>query len=133
MATDVATFRIRFPEFDDNIEYPDTRVQLFLDDAANCYMGLDESRWCNKYDYAQAYLAAHLLTVGTGTEVGDTSVKAGPVSSKTAGGVSVSRAVVAKDRSDLDDFYTSTTYGQQFLNIRNTCFVGVAVAVANCL
>jgi hypothetical protein len=131
MATDVPTFRIRFPEFADDTEYPDARIQLFLDDAANCYMGTDENRWCGKYDYAQAYLAAHLLTVGTSAEAGDSSVKAGPVSSKTAGGVSVSRAVVAKDRSDLDDFYMGTTYGQQFLNIRNTCFVGVVVA--NCL
>lgn len=131
MATDVATFRIRFPEFADGVEYSDVRIQLFLDDAANCYMGPDENRWYGKYDYAQSFLAAHLLTVGTGSEAGDSSVKAGPVSSKTAGGVSVSRAVVAKDRSDLDDFYMGTTYGQQFLIIRNTCFVGVTVA--NCL
>jgi hypothetical protein len=41
------------------------------------------------------------------------------------------RAVVAKDRSDMDDFYMGTSYGQQFLIIRNTCFVGVLVA--NCL
>lgn len=128
MATDVATFRIRFPEFADNTEYSDQRIQLFLDDAANCYMGTEESRWCGKYDYAHAYLAAHLLIVGTSAEAGDSSVKAGPVSSKTAGGVSVSRAVTAKDRSDLDDFYLGTTYGQQFLNIRNACFVGVAIA-----
>lgn len=131
MATDVATFKIRFPEFADDTEYPNARVQLFLDDAANSYMGTDEGRWAGKYDYAQAYLAAHLLTIGTSAEAGDSSVKSGPVSSKTAGGVSVSRVVVAKDRSDLDDFYMATTYGQQFLNIRNTCFVGVVVA--NCL
>lgn len=131
MATDVPTFRIRFPEFSDNTEYPDARIQLFLDDAVNCYMGTDENRWCNKYDYAQAYLAAHLLTVGTASEAGDSSVKSGPISSKSAGGVSVTRAVVAKDRSDTDDFYMSTTYGQQFLNIRNACFVGAITA--NCL
>lgn len=131
MACTVAEFRIRFPEFADDVEYPDARIQLFLDDAANCYMGTDENRWCNKYNYAQCYLAAHLLTVATGAEAGDTSVKSGPVSSKSAGGVSVSRAVVAKDRSDQDDFYMGTVYGQQFLNIRNTCFVGVAIA--NCL
>lgn len=125
MATDVSTFRTRFPEFSDNTEYPDARIQLFLDDAVNLYMGTQESRWCNKYDIAQAYLSAHLLSMGTATEVGDTSSKAGPVSSKSAGGVSVTRAVIAKERSDEDEFYASTSYGQQFLNIRNTCFVGV--------
>lgn len=128
MATDVATFRVRFPEFSDSIEYPDARIQLFLDDAKDCYLGTNEARWCGKYDYAQAYLAAHLLVIGTGAEAGDSSVKAGPISSKSAGGVSVSRAVMVKDRSDTDDFYMSTVYGQQFLNIRNSCLVGVLVA-----
>jgi hypothetical protein len=128
MACTVAEFRTRFPEFADDVEYPDARVQLFLDDSANSYMGVDEGRWCNKYNYAQCYLTAHLLTIGTGAEAGDSSVKAGPVSSKSAGGVSVSRAVVAKDRSDMDDFYMGTSYGYQFLIIRDSCFVGVLVA-----
>lgn len=127
MSVDVATFRARFPEFSDNTEYPDARIQIFLDDAAED-IGTDETRWCGKYDRAQAYLAAHYLYVNTATEAGDASAKAGPISSKTAGGVSVSRAVVAKDRSDQDSFYSTTSYGQQFLIIRNTCFVGVMVA-----
>lgn len=131
MATTVEEFRIRFPEFADETEYPDVRIQMFLDDAAECYMGLDEGRWCGKYDKAQAYLAAHLLTVGTNTEAGDSGNKLGPISNKTAGGVSVTRAVTSKDRSDADDFYASTSYGQQFLVLRNMCFVGVSVA--NCL
>lgn len=128
MATDVPTFRLRFPEFSDNVEYTDERIQLFLDDAANCYMGTDENHWCAKYDYAQSYLAAHLLVAGGATESGDSSNTVGPISSKVAGGVSVSRAVTTKDRSDTDDFYLKTSYGQQFKNIRDQCFVGVAVA-----
>ncbi len=130
MACTVEEFRIRFPEFSDETEYPNARIQMFLDDAADD-MGSDEERWCGKYDRAQCNLAAHLLTVGTSTEAGDTSAKSGPVSSKSAGGVSVTRAVVAKDRSDADSFYSTTPYGQQFLIIRNGCFVGVLVA--NCL
>ena len=130
MACEVATFRIRFPEFSDPVEYPDARIQLFLDDAT-CFIGTDEARWCGKYDLAHCYLAAHLLTKGTATEAGDTSSTSGPISSKSAGGVSVTRAVTSKDRSDSDEFYSSTAYGQQFLNIRNTCFVGVLVT--NCL
>ncbi len=131
MAVTVTLFRTRFPEFSDETEYPAPRIQLFIDDAANIHMGTDENRWCNKYDFAQAYLAAHLLIGATASEVGDSSVKVGPISSKSAGGVSVTRAVVSKDRSDMDDFYMGTAYGQQFLNVRNTCFVGVAIA--NCL
>jgi len=124
----VAEFRIRFPEFADPVEYPDARIQLYLDDAANVYMGLDENRWCGKYNYAQAYLAAHLLIVGTAEEAGDSSANAGPISQKTAGGVSVTRAVQAKMQSDLDEFLNTTSYGQQFLIVRNTCFVGVTTS-----
>ena len=121
-------FRVRFPEFTDDTIYPDERVQLFIDDAALIYMGATESRWGAKYDIAQAYLTAHLLTAGTATEAGDTNTKAGEISSKSAGGVSVTRAIAPKNRSDMDSFLTSTSYGQYFLNIRNTCFVGVMVA-----
>ena len=91
-------------------------------------MGTDELRWCDKYDYAQAYLAAHLLHSATLSEVGDVNSKVGPISSKSAGGVSVTRAIVAKDRSDEDEFYSSTVYGQRFLTVRNSCFIGVLVA-----
>lgn len=128
MTIDTATFKTRFPEFADDVEYPDERVQLFLDDVVTIHMGSDEGRWCNKYDIAQAYLAAHLLIIGTNSEAGDTNANVGPVSSKSAGGVSVTKAVIAKDRSDMDNFYMTTSYGQQFLNIRNTCFVGVLTA-----
>ena len=130
MSCTVADFRLRFPEFADDTEFPDPRIQLFLDDAAED-IGTDETRWCNKYNRAHCYLGAHYLTTGTNTEVGDNSAKSGPVSSKSAGGVSVTRAVVAKDRSDGDDYYSSTVYGMQFIIIRNSCFVGVLVA--NCL
>jgi len=128
MAITVANFKVRFPEFSDETDFPDARVQLFLDDAVAIYMGTDELRWGTKYDYAQAYLGAHLLTQGANSEVGDSSSKVGPISSKSAGGVSLTRAVVAKDRADSDEFFMSTVYGQQFLITRNRCFVGVLVA-----
>lgn len=128
MSCNVATFRVRFPEFSDDTDFPDLRIQLFLDDARDCYMGTDENRWCNTYDKAQCYLGAHLLALGTGSEAGDTSTKAGPISAKTAGGVSITRAVSSKVRSDGDEFFMGTSYGQQFISLRNMCFVGVLAA-----
>lgn len=128
MTCDVTCLRTRYPEFTDP-PYTDPRVQLFLDDAAQD-MGSDENRWCSKYDRAQAALAAHYLVKGTASEAGDSSAVAGPITNKTAGGVSVQRSAVAKDRSNADDALATTTYGQQFLAIRDTCFVGVTVA--NC-
>jgi len=127
MAVTVAAFRARFPEFSDDVTYPDSRVEIFIEDSQLIYMGADENRWLGKYDYAQAYLVAHLLITAEASEAGDSSVKVGPVSSKSAGGVSVTRAVATKDRSDGDDFYMGTVYGQRFLMTRNVCFVGVVV------
>jgi hypothetical protein len=128
MATDVSTFRIRFPEFADDTDFPDARVQLFLDDAANCYIGTDENRWCNRYDKVHAYLAAHLLTVGTRTEVGDSEANEGAIVSKAAGSVSLSRNSSSANRSTADEFYMSTAYGQQFITLRDSCLVGVVIA-----
>lgn len=128
MTTTVAEFRIRFPAFSDPVTYPDPVIQLYLDDAANIYMGLDEARWCGKYNYAQAYLAAHLLVIGTKESAGQSGANAGPISAKTAGGVSVTRAVTVKEQSTQDEFLNTTSYGQQFLIVRNTCFVGVTTS-----
>ncbi len=127
MAIDIATFRARFPEFSDDTEYPDPRVQLFIDDSL-IYIGTDEDRWGLKYNLAQSYITAHMLLVATKSELGDSSSQVGPVQSKSAGGVSVTKAVVAKDLSSGDEYYMSTTYGQQFILLRNICFVGVLTA-----
>jgi len=127
MTVTIAAFRARFPEFTDDVSYPDERIEIFIEDSQLIYMGTDEKRWKDKYNYAQAYLVAHLLITAEASEAGDSSVKVGPVSSKSAGGVSVTRAVATKNRSDGDDFYMGTVYGQRFLMTRNVCFVAVLV------
>ena len=129
MAASVVDFRTRFPEFSDDTEFTDDRVQLFIDDTV-LYMGTDENRWGDKYNTAQIYLTAHLLSVAMSSEAsgGNASASAGVISSKSAGGVSVTRQIVNKVRSEEDDFYMSTVYGQQFLILRDRCFVGVLVA-----
>ena len=78
MAVDVSMFRARFPEFSDDVTYPDARIEIFIEDAQLVYMGADEDRWLGKYNYAQAHLAAHLLVSGEASEAGDSSVKVGP-------------------------------------------------------
>ena len=81
MAIDISAFRTRFPEFDEP-SFPDPRVQLFINDSVED-IGSDESRWCGKYDRAQAYYTAHLLTLGTKTEAGDTSAASGSIQSNS--------------------------------------------------
>lgn len=124
MTTTVSKFRSRFPEFCDEDEIENARIKMFISDTELLHIGADEKRWCGKYDIAQEYLVAHLLYNSIKTEVGDGSASVGSIASKSAGGVSVSRAVVAKDRSDADNFYSNSAYGMQFLTIRNSCFVG---------
>lgn len=128
MSITVAQFRARFEEFLDEDLYSDAKIEMLIEDSILVYMGDQESRWCNKYNYAQAYLVAHLLKSATDSAAGDSNAKAGNITSKSAGGVSVTRGSVAKDRSDQDDFLSSTSYGQQFLIVRRSCFAGVLVA-----
>ena len=129
MAATIADFRSRFPEFASDVDYPDGRVQLFLTDAQTLYMGTGETRWGNRYNIAQAYLAAHLLYTAEAAEAGDASATVGAISSKSVDGVSVSRAVTSRDNSFGDDALSTTYYGQQYLVIRNNTFIGIVAAV----
>lgn len=108
------SFKVRFPEFS---SIDDGRVQLALDDAS---LIVDETRYATKYDLAIAYHAAHELKVATDISSSPSaSSNVGPVSSKSAGGVSVSRAVSSIDLSSGDAYYQTSTYGIKFLSIRN--------------
>lgn len=127
MAITIADFRTRFPEFSDNAQYPDARVQLFLDDAV-AILGSDEGHWDGNYDRAQAYITGHMLVIASETEGGSSSSKSGPITSTSAGGVSVNRNASQHSRSEIDDFFMTTSYGQQYITIRNMTFVGVLTA-----
>ncbi len=125
MGATVEQFRLRFPEFSDETEFPDARIQMFIDDTI-CIMGEDENYWCC-YATTQCYLAAHLLAVASATEAGSAGSSAGPIVGKTAGGVSVTRGHSGNNRSDGDDWYMSTSYGQRYLADRNRCIIGAMV------
>ena len=127
MTINVDNFRLRFPEFADEIEYSDERIQLFIEDT-ECIMGTTETHWCCGYNKAQAYLTAHLLVGGDATEAGDTTTKTGTITSKAAGGVSVARSMSDKTRSEMDEWLITTPYGQRYMVYRNLCFPGVLTA-----
>ena len=117
MSASVADFRTRFPEFANDTMYPSARIQLFLDDAALC---INEEIYGDMYNIANCYLAAHDLFLGTQTAASSANAqKLGPVSSKSAGQVTVARAVGSLDLSDGDSYYLQTLYGQKFISIRN--------------
>lgn len=115
MAT-VNSFQTRFPEFCDE---DDSRIQMFLTDAANTMT--DPSRWGTKYDIAQEYLTAHFVYVALASETGDGDALA-PLRKQDVDGVVVEQAVSDID-PNTDDYY-STTYGKRFMLIARPYFAG---------
>lgn len=122
MAITIADFRARFPEFSDDTEFSDAAVQQAIDDATDTMAS--EANWCGRYDRAALMLAAHFLTLDTRAEAGD-SRTAGTITSRSAGGVSVGYATGVRKG---DEFLSSTVYGQRYIQLRNMCFPGVAIA-----
>lgn len=111
--TTVVEFQTRFPEF---ASIPDSRIQLFLDDAA-LNMKSPE-KWLSFYDVAQAYYAAHLLVVGESSATGDFGALA-PLAHQEVDDVVIKNAVGAV-KPTLEDLY-STTYGKRYVTYRRKC------------
>lgn len=124
MASTPSTFKVRFPEF---VTADDTRIQMFLDDAADL-MG-SVGRWCSsqtKYDVAQCYLAAHYLTIASNQESGDNGV-IGPISKQEVDDVLLEQAVKAADPNKFG--LDATAYGQRYLQLRHQCFGAYIIGV----
>lgn len=124
--------RIRYPEFEDNTEYPDARIEMFLMDAVDD-IGAEPAHWGNEYRYNRALMAlsAHYLVLSTASEYGDISPKY-PVIQKTAGGVSLSYSGLAgAAKSDYIKRLSSTTYGQEFLALRGKTIVNSIIVTQN--
>lgn len=107
---DPASFRIRFPEYSDDKTYPDSLIQLHIDDALE-----DVSQTKFKETIANritSYLAAHYLTIALNAQAGNQGSVA-PVSSQAVGEISVSYGVNNYDKGS-DAYFNSTVYGQQY-------------------
>ena len=117
----VANFRIRFPEYSDDVIYTDARIQMFVDDAV-IWMSEDDGRWLDWYDLAQYYLVAHFLTIATLSEGGDFNSQF-PVSLQEVDDVIVKSAV--SDVSPAMDNFFSTTYGQTYYRYLKMTFTGI--------
>lgn len=113
----VVDFTDRFPEF---CQVNDTRIQMFLDDAA-LLMGAD-TRWLEFYEVAHAYHAAHLLTVAEFSAMGD-SGGIYPVKESEVDDVIIKNAI-GDITPTMDDLY-STTYGKRYISYRRIVFVGI--------
>jgi len=120
MTIDIATFRTRFPEFDDDEIYTDVMIQLALDDAMLC---IDENFWKKFHEIGVMYLAAHELALGKDRMDEEGSFTPTLLSgSETTDKTSYSDAINNIDLDDGKAVLLSTKYGlkhyEYFIKIR---------------
>jgi hypothetical protein len=114
----LAEFKARYPEFDGNV--PDATLQMCIDDAFDT---LSPAAWGDCYAKAQALYAAHCAAISKArTDAaagGNFTGGIGKVQSSSVGGASISfqQYTVA----DGDQWFSLTTYGQEYLNYRAEC------------
>lgn len=109
-ATDIATFRTRFPQFD---SVADAIVTLCLDDAE---LDAAESVFGDSWGLAVSWLAAHYLATRyllTGDPAGSS-----PLQRQTARTVDKA-SVTFSDTGEggIDSMLAATRYGQEFLRL----------------
>ena len=122
MSVTATTIKARFPEFDSQA---DARIEIFIEDAK---LELSESKWGDRYDKGISYLTAHLLSIALKTEKGSVG-SVGPIASRSIGDVSISFSNKTSE-SQIEAYYNSTPYGQEFWNMLQ--FVGLgAVAITD--
>lgn len=109
-----ADFKTRFPEFS---TVDDTRIELFIADAI---LEMSAAAWGTLYEKGQAYLTAHLLTMATSTESGNSGTL-NALASHSVEGVSESFAVPSSDGSNT---YQATAYGQEYYRLVKIISIG---------
>ena len=92
-------------------------IQVFLDLAL---LKLDEEAWGSKYKYGVAYLAAHMLTMSARAGVG------GAVIREQVG--EISQAYSSPTSDAKHDQYLATSYGAEYLSLRNSVIITPMVA-----
>lgn len=93
------------------------RLDLFVELAA---ARISAPVFGKVYPQALAYLAAHLLSVSARSASAGAGGAAGPVTSATTGGVSVSFGQAQVSVSTTDAALSTTGYGLEFLALRNS-------------
>lgn len=100
---DIATFKIRHPEFNQGT-YSDDQIQVALDDAG---LEVDQSKWGARYDRGVALLAAHFLYQSA-------KESAMPLQTFTVDGITTTFDTSA----NTGDSLSASKYGMEFSRIR---------------
>lgn len=126
---DVATFRTLLPEFANTTTFPDAVIQFNITLAIN---SLNPRVWGDRLQAGVLYYAAHYVALAAartaaaagaapGTIIG---LVPGIMTSKSVGGVSASYDV-SVGRTEGGGVFNLTTYGLEYLTLRDTVAVGV--------
>ena len=91
---------------------------------------VNESIFGSKYDLAIAYMAAHMMSVNTETGAG-TGTGTGFITSKKEGDLAVSYAKPESGSGGGDASLSQSSYGQQFIDLRNSCTLILGVTGLN--
>lgn len=126
MTITVADFRARFVEFRDANVYPDSLIQMYIDDSV---AEVDFSLFGPRANKAQCYWVAHWLTLGslsatTDAATGDPAGPARRIASESEGDTSVSYVAPASN-DPFDELWGSTLYGQVWLAMYKFAVPGV--------
>lgn len=104
-------FKTRHPEFDSEA---DGRVQFFIDRADPYF---DVERWGHFYTDGLCFWIAHEITSANRAATSGGAASSGIVQSESVGDVSVTYAVSTASTGAQDQNYSTTSYGQRYLQL----------------
>ena len=127
MSFSVATFRVNFPEFANEVNYPDSIINFWEGIADK---RLNVLKWGELLDEGlQLYTAHHLvlatMNISDVSLGGDPGKGTGVVSSQSVGGVSVSIDTGVSQEQDAG-YWNETVYGKMFYRLMRTIAAGGA-------
>lgn len=128
---DVAAFRAQFPQFADNMEYPDALLSGYFA-MATSYVNANDGRSLNgdRLQLALNLMTAHLVvTFGIAAQTGGTNV--GVITASTIDGVSITRQV-PQTQSAWQSFLSPTTYGAQLIALLRLAGAGGLLVGGSC-
>lgn len=90
---------------------------------------ISKRKFADLYDHALAYLTAHKMKMsGLGDSAMGKVDEALRVSSYSEGDVSIGFSVSQSNNMSIDAEFALTTYGLQYLQIRNSCIIPITSA-----
>jgi len=124
MATTIADFRARFPQFSADPPWTDDLIDAGIQEAL---CRVSQTCFGAKYEKAICYLAAHILTLtvpgGSASVTGST----GQIASVSAGSASVSYVTQVAQSGDFSASLRETSFGRLYLDLLRLCGPGARV------